>query len=230
MPSLETVDIQGPCSLFCLAPVSVVGRKGPRSLLPSLCLLLAHSVWVSLTVFPPGVSSPGLSLNLSSPLGFPRSLPLGLSCVLQASELGMTSAFYKYILTTMVRTLPIPSPPPTYLTVALLQSCLRPHFFLLVPGLPHPASGRYRRGLLQHLGLFHVQHLPSLLPGVCAQPQHVLEGELRSQHLPWPCGETPCVLTLGTGPVTLILIIPEPSGTQDLIVRPVMSLTQVSSL
>lgn len=54
-------------------------------------------------------------------------------------------------------------------------------------GLPHPASGRYRRGLLQHLGLFHVQHLPSLLPGVCAQPQHVLEGELRSQHLPWPC-------------------------------------------
>lgn len=39
----------------------------------------------------------------------------------------MTSAFYKYILTTMVRTLPIPSPPPTYLTVALLQSCLRPH-------------------------------------------------------------------------------------------------------
>lgn len=34
----------------------------------------------------------------------PLILSLGLSCILQASELGMTSAFYKYILTTMVRT------------------------------------------------------------------------------------------------------------------------------
>lgn len=74
-----------------------------------------------------------------------------------------------------------------YLTYAPPNPCL-PHLpapvlpqaspLFLVPGLPYPASGRYCRGFFQHPGLFHVQHLPSLLPGVCAQSQHVLEREL----------------------------------------------------
>lgn len=102
-----TVDIRGPCSLFCLPGTSqhggTQGTQVPSALTCVSCLLILSGCL--LLCFPLGVSSPGLSLNLSSPLGFPRSLPLGLSCVLQASELGMTSAFYKYILTTMVRTL-----------------------------------------------------------------------------------------------------------------------------
>lgn len=91
------------------------GTQVPSTLTCVSCLLILSGCL--LLCFLLGVSSPGLSLNLSSPLGFPRSLPLGLSCVLQASELGMTSAFYKYILTTMVRTLTYTPPqlPPTSL-------------------------------------------------------------------------------------------------------------------
>ena len=95
----------------------------------------------------------------------------------------MTSAFYKYILTTMVRTpcsphplLPQAGPP-------------QPHAHFSAPGLPHPALGRGRGGLLQHPGLLQVQHPAALRSRVCAQPQSVLEGELRSQHLPRPCGK-----------------------------------------
>lgn len=87
----------------------------PACVFFSLCLCL----WVFLTVFPMEC----LLSRLISKYLFPsRLLPIS-ACgsaslatsfparVLQASELGMTSAFYKYILTTMVRTPSSPSGP-----------------------------------------------------------------------------------------------------------------------
>lgn len=94
-------------------PVSAVGREGSRSPSAHTCLLLAAPrLWVFLTVFPAGrlltwlVSKylfPSRPLPLTACGSPPLSSPLPAR-VLQASELGMTSAFYKYILTTMVRT------------------------------------------------------------------------------------------------------------------------------
>lgn len=55
-------------------------------------------------------------------------------------------------------------------------------------GLAHSAPG-WGGGLLQYPGLLQVQHLATLLSQICAQPQSVLEGELRSQPLPRPRGE-----------------------------------------
>lgn len=97
------------------------GTKGPRFPSALTCLLLSVCGYL-LLCFPLDSLLSGLTLNLSSFLGFPDCLlpagllplmpPLGF-CVLQASELGMTSAFYKYILTTMVRTPATPQPLPT---------------------------------------------------------------------------------------------------------------------
>jgi hypothetical protein len=98
------------------SPTSVMGHK-TRVFLSALPCLLSVSGHL-LLCFPLGIFSPGLCLNLFPLLGFPVSTcgflalppPLGLSGVLQASELGMTSAFYKYILTTMVRIHPSSMP------------------------------------------------------------------------------------------------------------------------
>lgn len=165
-----------------------------------MCLLPSLYLWVFLIVFPMGY----LLAKLVSKYLFPsRFLPISASLVasfpagvLQASELGMISAFYKYILTTMVRTPSSPCIPSHSICTVVPGPGLT---LLLVPGLPHPAPGRDCGGLLQHPGLLHVQHLAPLLPRVCAQPQHVLERELRSQHLPGTCGEhTPSPLHTDT--------------------------------
>ena len=85
-----------------------------------VCLLLAAPrLWVFLTIFPTGcllarLVSKYLFPSLLLPLSACGSPPLWSpfpARVLQASELGMTSAFYKYILTTMVRTPSSPSGP-----------------------------------------------------------------------------------------------------------------------
>lgn len=75
-----------------------VGWEEPRS--PSVSM---HLLFPCLSL--------SLGVSYCFPRGVSRLLPISASSVLQASELGMTSAFYKYILTTMVRT-PL-QPPPT---------------------------------------------------------------------------------------------------------------------
>lgn len=111
--SAFTGNSRHPRALLSVLHGGMQGTQVPSTLTCVSCLLILSGCL--LLCFLLGVSSPGLFLNLSSPLGFPRSLPLGLSCVLQASELGMTSAFYKYILTTMVRTLTYTYTPPQLL-------------------------------------------------------------------------------------------------------------------
>lgn len=172
-------------------------------------------IWVSLTVFPMGCLHAGLSLNLSSSLGFSPFLPVGLCLSGHLFTCPCSPGLGAGNDLSVLQVHPhhhgaypqLPHwPPSSPVASAPLRPGPRPHPPFSLPGLPHPAPGRDRGGLLQHPGLLHVQHLTSLLPRVCAKPQHVLEGELRSQHLPGPCGEhTPSPLYTDTSRARLIL-------------------------
>lgn len=94
---------------------------------------LSLYLWVFLTVFPTRC----LLARLVSKYLFPsRFLPISASWVasfpagvLQASELGMISAFYKYILTTMVRTPSSPSDPfPPMVSAPMVPGPASPFF------------------------------------------------------------------------------------------------------
>lgn len=112
------------------------------------------------------------------------------------------SAFYKYILTTMVRSPSCSHHPRLFLddltSLSLFAARATPaslvgeavaNLLSVRTGLPPAVVGRCGGRPVQRSGFLHVEQQPCLLPGLHQEPQPVLEGRLQDQSVPRTCGK-----------------------------------------